>query len=53
LQTETVDLVTKASLILQKYLRQYSAAGLPYYIDGIANIEVWEEGKPYLAVCYF
>ena len=53
LQTETVVLVTKAILILHKYLRQNSAAGLPFIIDGIANIEVWDEGKPYVAVGYY
>jgi len=53
MQTETVDLVTKTSLFLHKYLRQNSAAELPFNIDGVANIEVWEEGKPYLAGGYF
>jgi hypothetical protein len=50
LQIETIDLVAKASIILHNYLRQNSAADLPFIIDGIANIEGWEEGKPYLAV---
>lgn len=45
--------MTKASLILHKCLRQNSATEPPYIIDGITNIEVWEEGKPYLAVGYF
>jgi len=53
LKTETVDLVTKASLILHKYLRKNLADGLPFIIDRIANFEVLEEGKPYLAVGYF
>jgi hypothetical protein len=45
--------VTKASFILPKHLRQNSAPGLLFIIEGIANIEVWKEGKPYLAVGYF
>jgi hypothetical protein len=45
--------VTKYILIIHKFLRQNSPAGLPYIIDGIAIIEVWEEGKPYLAVGYY
>ena len=53
MQTETFDLVTKASLILHKYLTQNSAAGFLFIIDGIANIDVLEEGKPYLAYGYF
>jgi hypothetical protein len=40
-------------IILHKYLKQNSTAELPFIIDGTANIEVWEEGKPYLAVGYF
>jgi predicted molibdopterin-dependent oxidoreductase YjgC len=45
LQTETIDLVTKGSIILHKYLRQNSAAELPFIIDGIANIKSVERRK--------
>jgi hypothetical protein len=31
-------------------MRQNSAAGLIYIKDGMSDIEVWEEGKPNLAV---
>jgi hypothetical protein len=39
--------------MLHKYLRQNSAGGHSFIIDGMANIEVWEEGKPCLAVGYY
>ena len=42
----------KGILILHKYLRQNSHAGLHFITDGIVNIEVWVEGEPYVAVCY-
>jgi hypothetical protein len=44
---------TELISILHKYLRQNPAAGLHYIIDEIANIEAWEEGKPYLAFGYY
>jgi hypothetical protein len=31
---------------------QNSAAGLLYFIDAMADIEVWEVGKPYLVDGY-
>jgi len=53
LQTETVALVAEDIFVLQNWLRQNSPFGFPYITDGIADIEVWEEGKPYLAVGYY
>jgi hypothetical protein len=50
LHSEEDVLVAKAIFLLQNYLRQNSAAGLPCLLNRMANIEVWEEGKPYLAV---
>ena len=39
--------------ILHKWLSQNCVAGLTYIINGKADIEVWEKGKPYLAVGYY
>jgi hypothetical protein len=39
--------VGKAVCVLHNWLSQNSAVGLPYITDGMAVIEVWEEGKPY------
>jgi hypothetical protein len=44
-----VDLVTNVTFMLYKYLRQNSSAGLPFIVDGMANIEVFDEWKAYLA----
>jgi hypothetical protein len=45
--------ITELIPILHKYLRRNPAAGLPYIIDEIANIEAWNEGNPYLAFGYY
>jgi len=50
LQTDTVVLVLKAISLLHDYARQNSAAGLSCIIKRMPHIEVWEEGKPYLAI---
>jgi len=34
------------AFFLHNCLRQNSAAGLIEFIDGMADVEVWEEGKP-------
>jgi len=34
-------------------MSQNSASGLPYIRDEMADMEVWEEGKPYRAVEYY
>jgi len=51
LQNQTFLLVTEA-IFLQNCLRQNSAFGFPYVTEVMANIEVWEEGKPYVAFGY-
>jgi hypothetical protein len=50
MQSETAVIMAVAIFLLHSYLMQNSAAGLPCIINGMANIEVWKEGKPYLAV---
>jgi hypothetical protein len=39
--------------MLLKYLRQNSVSGFSYIIDGMANIEVWEEEKPCILFGYY
>jgi hypothetical protein len=41
------------SHFLHNWLIKNSTAGFPYITDGMANIEICEEGKPYLAVGYY
>jgi hypothetical protein len=53
LQIQTFFYSDNAIFVLHKCLRKNSAAVLPYFLDGMADVEVWEEGKPHLAVgCY-
>jgi len=52
LQTQR-DVVLGKATFLHSWFSQNSTAGFPYITDGIADIEVWEEGKPYLAVGYY
>jgi hypothetical protein len=42
----------KVIFVLYNWLRQNSFAGITYITYGIADIDVWVEGKPYLAVVY-
>jgi hypothetical protein len=42
--------IDKDIFVLHNQLRQNSAAGLLYITEGMADIEVWVEGKSYLAV---
>jgi len=53
LQTQRDVVLGKATYFLHNWLSKNSTAGLPYITDGMANVEVWEERKPYLAVGYY
>jgi len=51
LQTQR-DVVLGKATFLHSWFSQNSTAGFPYITDGMANIEVWEGEKSYLAVYY-
>jgi hypothetical protein len=43
----------KSLFCFTNWLRQKSDVGHPYITGGVANMEVWEDGIPYLSVgCY-